>query len=432
MPAASRTSEPWRQGIVVNWRQFALQMATILCVGMTLGTERTVLPLLGKQTFHVQSFLVISSFVISFGVVKALLNLAGGPLSERYGRKPVLVGGWISALPIPVILFVAPNWTWVVVANVLLGINQGLAWSMSMNAKIDLAGSGRRGLAVGLDEAGGYGGVAVAALITGYLGGAYGIRHAPFVFAAAVILTGLGIAVFLVRETLPFARGETPRAGSSGVWPAAEAEARLPFGQIFIHASIKDRTMFAINQAGAIEKFVDALAWIALPLYLSLRHVPIGQIGEVVFVYGAVWGLGQVVAGHLADLVGRKLPIVTGMVLCGIGVTLVPLVDSLPAWFFAAGATGLGMALLYPNLNTAAAHASPPSWRATSLGVYRFWRDAGYALGAILIGLTANRWGLTAAFYAVALAMGSSALVLAVAMRETRPAVLAGQQTGCR
>jgi MFS family permease len=429
MPAATRTSEPWRQGILVNWRQFGVQMVTILCVGMTLGTERTVLPVLGKQVFHVQSFLVISSFVISFGVVKALLNLAGGPLSERYGRKPVLVGGWISALPIPVILFATPNWTWVVVANILLGVNQGLTWSMSMNAKIDLAGSARRGLAVGLDEAGGYGGVACAALITGYLGGSYGIRHAPFVFAAAVILTGLGIAVLLVRETLPFARGEIPRARSS-VWPAAEA--RLPFGQMFIHASIKDRTMFAINQAGAIEKFVDALAWIALPLYLSLRHVAIGQIGEVVFVYGAVWGLGQVGAGHLADLVGRKLPIVTGMVLCGIGVTLVPLVDSLPAWFFAAGLTGLGMALLYPNLITAAADASPPSWRATGLGVYRFWRDAGYALGAILIGLTANRWGLTAAFYAVALAMGSSALVLAVAMRETRPAVVARQQTGRR
>lgn len=416
---STRATRELRQGLAANWRQFALQMVLITLVGMTIGTERTVLPLIGKHDFHIDSYLFISSFVISFGCVKAVLNLVGGRLSERYGRKPLLIAGWVSAVPIPVLLIAAPNWSWVIIANVLLGVNQGLAWSMSVNAKIDLVGANRRGFAVGLDEAGGYGGVALAALITGYLAAAYGLRPAPFVFAAVVIIMALVLTIVLMEETLPYALVETSRDTEGR--PSPDARHGLAFGAIFRLASIEDRTMFAINQAGAVEKFVDVLFWIAVPLYLSSRHVPVARIGEVVFVYGMVWGLGQIPAGHLADRVGRKTPIAVGMFLCALGVLFIPSVNGLPLWLVAAAATGLGMALLYPNLMTAAADAAHPSWRATGLGVYRFWRDAGYALGAILIGLAANRLGLANTFDVVAITMGISAVLLVALMKETLP-----------
>jgi MFS family permease len=305
----------------------------------------------------------------------------------------------------------------VILANALLGINQGLAWSMSVNAKIDLVGSARRGLAVGLDEAGGYGGVAVAALVTGYLAGAYGLRPAPFIFGALVIGVALLMSILLMEETLPYALAEGRHAGSS---PGTGA-ARLTLPKLFRLASFQDRTMLAINQAGAIEKFVDALVWVALPLYLAAQQLPVARIGEVVFVYGLVWGLGQVGSGHLADRVGRKIPIATGMAVCAVGVLIVPVVSSEAGWVLAAGVTGLGMALLYPNLMTAAADASPPALRASGLGVYRFWRDLGYAVGAIFIGVLASAGGLPLTFYGVAIAMGLSAAVLVAVMKETRP-----------
>ncbi len=410
-----------RQGILANWQQFALQMVLIVAVGMTIGTERTVLPLLGREAFHLQSFVFLGSFVVSFGLVKAFVNLAGGWLSERYGRKPVLVAGWVSAVPVPFLLIYAPTWSWVIFANVLLGINQGLAWSMSVNAKIDLVGSERRGLAVGLDEAGGYGGVALAALVTGYLAGAYGLRPVPFVFGGLVIALALLLAVLLMEETLPFALLEARRRPDR-VQAVPEGPPAPDFRAIFVRASFKDRTMVALNQAGATEKFVDALVWVAVPLYLATRQVPVARIGEIVFLYGLVWGAGQIVTGHVADLVGRKLPIAAGMGLCALGVLAFPLGTDLNAWLLAAAVTGLGMALLYPNLMTAAADASPSAWRASGLGVYRFWRDLGYALGALGIGLIANAWGLPVTFYGVAIAMGLSALLLVAGMRETRPA----------
>jgi len=402
------------QGLAANWQQFALQMVLIVAVGMTIGTERTVLPLLGKQAFHVQSFVLIGSFVTSFGLVKAAMNLLGGGLSERYGRRPVLIAGWLSALPVPALLILAPSWSWVIFANVLLGINQGLAWSMSVNAKIDLAGSRHRGLAVGLDEAGGYGGVALAALITGYLAAAFGLRPAPFIFGGLVIAVALLMGIFLVEETLPYALAEARHAPEMTATPLA-----LP--RVFLLASFQDRTLLAINQAGTVEKFVDALVWVGVPLYLASRHLPIAHIGEVVFAYGIVWGLGQIPAGHVADLVGRKIPIATGMLVCAIGVLLLPLASSLGGWLLAAALIGGGMALLYPNLMTAAADASPPAWRASGLGVYRFWRDLGYALGAVGVGLVANAWGLAATFFVVAVAMGVSTLWLVTLMKETRP-----------
>ncbi len=406
-----------RQGLGVNWVQVLLQVVLVFCVGMTIGTERTVVPLIGSSTFHIQSFTYIGSFVISFALVKAVLNLVAGRLSERRGRRPMMIAGWVAAIPIPILIIAAPNWSWVVLANVLLGINQGLCWSMAVNAKIDLVGFARRGLAVGLDEAAGYGGVALAALVTGYLAAAYGLRPAPFVFAFVVIVIALGLSVALMEETLPYARLEGNRPGA-----AAKPDVPPPsFLEIFAIASFRDRKLFALSQAGLVEKFVDALVWVAYPLYLTSRHLPVQQVGEVVFAYGIVWGLVQVPAGHVADVIGRKLISVAGMVVCGLGVLAMPLVDGLGLWLASAAVTGLGMALLYPTLQTAAADASPPAWRATALGVYRFWRDSGYAVGAIFLGLLANRSGLASAYFGVAAAMFLSAGVLAALMPETRP-----------
>jgi len=405
------------QGFRRNWSQVALQVVLVFCVGLTIGTERTVVPLIGSDTFHLQSYTYIASFVISFAFVKAVLNLVAGRLSESRGRKPMMIAGWVAAIPIPILIIAAPDWSWVVGANVLLGINQGLCWSMAVNAKIDLVGAARRGLAVGLDEAGGYAGVAVAALVTGYLAAAYGLRPAPFIFALVVIIIALGLSIAVMEETLPFARLE---GGHRADVP--DAQGRPPsMGQVFAWASLRDRTLFAINQAGLVEKFVDSLVWIAFPLYLASRHLSVELIGAVVFAYGIVWGLVQLPVGHLSDVYGRKLISVAGMVVCGLGVLAFPLVDSFALWLLSAGLAGLGMALLYPTLQTAAADASPPGWRATSLGVYRFWRDSGYVFGALFVGLLANSSGLASSYFGVAIAMFVSAGVLVALMPETRP-----------
>ncbi|RBI58369.1 MFS transporter [halophilic archaeon] len=404
----------YAQGIRRNWPQFALQLLTVFAVGLTIGAERNVVPVLGRDVLGVESMLVIGSFVVSFGFVKALLNLYGGKWSETYGRKPILIAGWLVALPIPIVLIYAPNWWWVTAGNVLLGINQGLAWSMSVNAKIDLAGSDTRGFAVGLDEAFGYGGVAVGAWVTGIIAAQYGLRPAPFYFLAAVIVLALVASILLVEETLPYAEAEAETESE-------DADADLPFRSVLKRATWGDRTLFAAAQAGSIEKFVDALVWIAYPLYLTSAGLSVAQVGAVVGVYGGVWGVLQLYTGKLADEVGRRPPIVVGMFVAGAGVFATVLADGYWAWLLTAGITGVGMALLYPNLITVVGDAAHPSWRATGLGVYRMWRDAGYGFGAILIGVTADLVSTTAAFYVVAAAMFVSGTITLVWMRETHP-----------
>ncbi|EMA42078.1 MFS transporter [Halococcus hamelinensis] len=405
----------YAQGIRRNWSQFALQLLTVFAVGLTIGTERNVVPVLGRNVLGVESMLVIGSFVVSFGFVKALLNLYGGKWSETYGRKPILIIGWLVALPIPLVLVYAPNWWWITLGNVLLGINQGLAWSMSVNAKIDLAGSDTRGLAVGLDEAFGYGGVAVGTWITGLLAAEYGLRPEPFYFLAGVIMIALIISILFVEETLPFAQAEAEAENDS------DSDANLPFRSVLKRATWGDRTLFAAAQAGSIEKFVDALVWIAYPLYLTSAGLSVAQVGVVVGVYGGVWGVLQLYTGKLADDIGRRPPVIAGMFIAGLGVLATVLVTGYWVWILTAGVTGIGMALLYPNLITVASDAAHPSWRATGLGVYRMWRDAGYGFGAILIGITADLISTEAPFYAVAIAMFVSGGVTIFLMRETHP-----------
>ncbi|WP_254538809.1 MFS transporter [Halomarina litorea] len=405
----------YTQGIRRNRSQFALQLLTVFAVGLTIGAERNVVPVLGRDVLGVESMLVIGSFVVSFGFVKALLNLYGGKWSESYGRKPILVAGWLVALPIPVILVYAPNWWWITIGNVLLGINQGLAWSMSVNAKIDLAGSDVRGLAVGLDEAFGYGGVAVGTWVTGAIAAQYGLRPEPFYFLAGVVVVALLVSVLFVEETLPYARAEAEDAGR------AETDADLPFREVLKRATYGDRTLFAAAQAGSVEKFVDALVWIAYPLYLTASGLTIAEVGVVVGVYGGVWGVLQLYTGKLADDIGRRPPVVAGMFVAGAGVLATVLVSGYWSWVLTAAVTGVGMALLYPNLITVVGDAAHPSWRATGLGVYRMWRDAGYGFGAIVIGVTADLVSTEAAFYVVAVAMFVSGGIALAWMRETHP-----------
>lgn len=404
----------YSQGIRTNWRQFHLQVVTVFAIGLTMGTERNVVPILGRDVLGVESILVIGSFVVSFGFVKALLNLYGGKWSETYGRKPILLAGWLVALPIPVILIYAPNWWWISVGNVLLGINQGLAWSMSVNAKIDLAGSDARGFAVGLDEAFGYGGVALGAWITGVIAAQYGLRPVPFYFLAGVIVLALVAAVLFVEETLPYAQAEADEETD-------DMDAELPFVAILKRATWGDRTLFAAAQAGSVEKFVDALVWIAYPLYLTTAGLTVAEVGVVVGVYGGVWGVLQLYTGKLADDIGRRPPVIAGMFVAGLGVLATILVQGYWLWIVTAGLTGVGMALLYPNLITVVGDAAHPTWRATGLGVYRMWRDAGYGFGAILIGVTADFVSIQAAFYGVAAAMFVSGGIALAWMRETHP-----------
>lgn len=406
----------YAQGIRRNWRQFALQLATVFAVGLTIGSERTVVPVLAERTFGVESVLVLGSFVLSFGLVKALLNLYGGKWADAYGRRPILVLGWVVALPIPLVLAFAPSWWWVTAANVLLGVNQGLAWSMSVNAKIDLAGSESRGLAVGLDETFGYVGVALGGYVTGLIAGAYGLRPAPFVFLAGVVVVGLLAAVFLVEETKPYADGEVAVADGS-----EDGEVDLAFRAVVARATYGSRTLFAAAQAGGVEKFVDALVWIGVPLYLTAAGLSVAQVGVVVGVYGGVWGVGQLYTGRLADRVGRRPPVVAGMFVAGSGVLLTAVVSGYWQWLGAAAVTGAGMALLYPNLITVVGDAAHPSWRAQGLGVYRMWRDAGYAAGAVLVGVLADAASLRVAIVGVAVAMFLSGAVTLAWLGETHP-----------
>ncbi|WP_435102602.1 MFS transporter [Halarchaeum sp. P4] len=403
------------QGIRENWQQFVLQLLMVFAVGLTIGSERTVVPVLGREVFGLESLLVIGSFVLSFGFVKALLNLYGGKWADTYGRKPILSLGWVVALPIPVVLVFATNWWWVTLANVLLGVNQGLAWSMSVNAKIDLAGDTQRGLAVGLDETFGYVGVAVGGWISGVVATAYGLRPEPFFLLAGVVLVGLLASILLVEETKPYADAEADAAESG------DSDGDLPFAEVVKQATYGDRTLFAAAQAGSVEKFVDALVWIAFPLYFTTRGLSVAEVGVVVGVYGGVWGVGQLYTGRLADRIGRRPPIVVGMFIAGVGTALTAVVSGYWLWIGAATVTGAGMALLYPNLITVVGDAAHPRWRAQGLGVYRMWRDAGYGFGAIFVGLLADLVSIEAAILGVGVAMLLSGLVTLAWLEETHP-----------
>lgn len=415
------------RGIGANLSQFSQQTVQVFLVGLIIGMERTVLPALSER-FGVPpgSYLFLAGFVISFGIVKGLLNFFAGAWSDRRGRKPVLFWGWLAALPIPFLILFAQNWWWIIAANVFLGINQGFAWTMTVTSQVDLAGGARRGLAVGINESIGYIAVGIAGVATGYLAARFGPREALFGFGIAVTVLGLLGTWLLVRETLPWARAEQAALAASpetrlvhGTLAAMTAD---PSGwDIFRLVSFRHPTYRALAQAGTVNKIADALVWILYPVYLRLHGLALAQIGWVTGMYAMVWGLSQLFTGHLSDRVGRKLPVVAGLWLLGLGIAATALVHDYRAWLACAAVMGLGMALLYPNLIAAVADISPPAWRGRALGVYRYWRDTGYAIGALLLGGVVQ-WShdLVPAFWVTAGLLLVSGFWILWAVQETR------------
>jgi len=415
------------QGIRQNLGQFSQQLLQVFFVGLTIGMQRTVVPVMADSEFGVPagSATLLMAFVVSFGFVKGAMNFVSGRLSERAGRRRVLIWGWLVALPIPFIFLFAPSWNWIVAANILLGVNQGFAWSMTVTSKLDIVRPDQRGLATGFNEFSGYGGVALAGLITGYLAADFDPRSSLFGFGLAVILLALLSALLFSKDTLPWARAESEKhksgthEGPRPRFPTNVSE-HPSTAEIFMLVSFRHRTFMVLSQAGCIEKFVDALVWVFFPVYLHGRGVSLVEIGWVVGSYGFVWGGSQLWTGPLSDAIGRKWPIVTGMWTCAAGIVATMMVEGLIAWSITAAVTGVGMALLYPTLIAAVGDISHPDWRGSSLGVYRFWRDLGYGIGALLLGFVADAFGaFEAGFWFTAFAMTLSGLWVALDMEET-------------
>ncbi len=417
-----------QHGIRANLGQFLHQLFQVLLVGMTIGMTRTVIPALAESEFGVPrgSFALLVSFVVGFGFVKGALNFVAGRLAESWGRRRVLLLGWVTAIPIPLLIYFAPSWDWIVVATLLLGVNQGFTWSMTQTSKLDLTRPDQRGLTIGFNEFAGYVGVAIAGIATGYLAADLGPRTGLLLFGLAVIGTATLTTALFVKDTLPWARKEKPMTAAGGAtlhprYPAGVA-AKPSTREIFTLVSWRDRRFFAICQAGLVEKFVDALVWVFYPVYLYGQGVSLPGIGWIVGVYGFTWGGAQLVTGRLSDSFGRQKLNVGGMWLCGAGVALMLLGEGSVWWSFSAAISGLGMAMLYPNLSAAIADISAPHWRASAIGTYRFWRDLGYGIGALGLGLAAaSTQSVEGAFWFVAAAMALSGLGLAILGEETHP-----------
>lgn len=410
---------PIRLGLRENLAQFVLLVAVNALVGGMVGQERTILPLLADQVFGIAAFTASLTFIVAFGVTKALTNLAAGSLSDRYGRKPVLVAGWLIGLPVPLLLIWAPSWGWVIAANILLGINQGLTWSTTIVMKIDLVGPARRGLAMGFNEAAGYIAVAATALATGWLAAEHGLRPAPFYLGLAFAALGLGLSAVFVRETRDHARYE-----AATLVPAnSDHHDELTGRQIFTLTSFREKALSSASQAGLVNNLNDGLAWGLYPILFATSGLGVARIGILVALYPAVWGIGQMLTGWLSDHWGRKWLITSGMLLQAVGIGLVAAANTFTPWAIAAILMGAGTALVYPTLLAVIGDVAHPAWRARSVGVYRLWRDFGYAVGALIAGITADLFGIRPAIWTIAAITAASGLIVAVRMYEThRPA----------
>ena len=411
MSRVTAAAGPPRLGLRANLAQFTLLVAVNALVGGMIGQERTVLPLLADQVFAVGAFTASLTFIVAFGITKAATNLAAGALSDRYGRKPVLVAGWLIGLPVPLLLIWAPSWGWIIAANILLGVNQGLTWSTTIVMKIDLVGPARRGLAMGLNEAAGYLAVAATALATGWLAAQYGLRPVPFYLGIAFAALGLGLSTVFVKETHHHARHEARMH--------TEDHDGLSGRQIFTLTSFKERALSAASQAGLVNNLNDGLAWGLYPILFATSGLSIARIGVLAALYPAVWGTGQMLTGALSDRWGRKRLITAGMLLQAAAIALVAAATGFPAWAVAAVLMGAGTAMVYPTLLAVIGDVAHPTWRARAVGVYRLWRDSGYAVGALIAGLTADLLGLRAAIWLVAAITAASGLIVAVRMYET-------------
>ncbi len=395
-------------GLARNWRQFSLLILVNAFVGGMVGVERTVVPLIGAEEFGLSSSTLIGSFIISFGVVKAFANLVSGHLADHWGRKRVLVIGWIAGLPVPFLIIAAPDWSWIVAANALLGVSQGFAWSMTVIMKIDLVGPKSRGLAVGLNEFAGYLAVGLTALATGYLGARYGLRPAPIYLGVFYAIVGLALSILVVRDT---------RAHVAQEIAAAAVQAPLSFREVFMLTTFRNRNLAAASQAGLVNNLNDGMSWGVFPLFYAAGGLAIDRIGLLKAVYPIVWSLLQIATGPLSDRWGRKGLIVVGMWVQAAGLALTAMTRVFEWWLAGSLLLGVGTAMVYPSLIAAVSDASHASWRARSLSVYRFWRDLGYAVGALSAGLIADRFGFAAAIAAIAALTFLSGAVVAVMMR---------------
>jgi MFS family permease len=400
-----------RLGLRANLAQFSLLIAVNALVGGTIGQERTVLPLLGESEFGLTAYTAALTFIVAFGMTKALTNLVAGALADRVGRKPVLVAGWLVGIPVPLMLIWAPTWGWVVAANVLLGVNQGLTWSTTVIMKIDLAGPERRGLAMGLNEAAGYGALAATAAATGWIASNHGLRPEPFLLGAAYIAIGLGLSAVFVRET----RGHAELEAANHTTPAPS----LTLRQVLVEAAWRDRRLLAINQAGLVNNLNDGLAWGLLPILFAADGLSVAEVGLLAALYPAVWATAQLVTGAASDRIGRKPLIVAGMLIQATALAGFATVTGVAAWVTAAAALGIGTAFVYPTLLAAIGDVAHPSWRASAVGVYRLWRDSGYAVGALIAGITADLVGLRGAILTIAALTAASGLVAARLLTET-------------
>jgi MFS family permease len=410
-------------GLRANWQQFALLVVVNAFVGGMVGLERSVVPLIAEQDFGLVSRTIILSFIVSFGLVKALANLAAGGLGDRLGRKRLLVAGWLVGLPVPWLIMWAPSWGWIVLANVLLGINQGLCWSTTVIMKIDLVGPRQRGLAMGLNEFAGYLAVSLSALATGYLAATYALRPQPFYLGVAFALLGLFLSAAFVQDTHAHAREEARQAAPAG---STGHRGKLPFAQVLLLTSWKDRALFAASQAGMVNNLNDGMVWGLLPLFLAGGGLSLERVAIVAAVYPGVWGVGQLLTGALSDRWGRKWLIAGGLWVQAAGIAMVVLARGFGGWVMAAALMGLGTALVYPTLLAAVGDVAHPEWRASAVGVYRLWRDGGYAVGALLSGLLADALGLSWAIAAIAGLTALSGGVVAGVMYETLPLPFGG------
>ena len=410
VPSADIRPAP-KLGLVANWQQFALLVLVNGFVGAMVGTERLLLPLLAVHDFGLTSRVAILSFLVPFGLVKAGANLFAGRWSDRVGRKHMLLAGWFAGLPIPILIYFAPTWSWIVSANMLLGINQGLAWSTTVIMKIDLVGPRRRGLAMGLNEASGYLAVSLSALCAGYLSAICGARMAVLGIGESVAISGLCVSAFFIHESRTHAEVEAREHGDT-----TDAKS---FKEIFLLTSWRNRTLFSVSFAGMVNNLNDGTAWGLFPLYFASRGLSIQKVSVLVALYPAVWGFGQLGTGALSDRIGRKVLIVWGMVLQGFAIILLTLVTGFVGWAFASVFLGIGTAMVYPTFLAAIGDIAHPSLRGSVVGVYRLWRDSGYAIGAILAGILADAFGTRQAIAAVGGLTVFTGLLVALVMRET-------------
>jgi MFS family permease len=399
-------------GLRKNLAQFSLLVVVNAFVGAMVGLERTILPPIAEQDFHLAAKTAVLSFIVVFGVTKALTNYGAGRLSDRYGRKIVLVAGWLGAAPVPFLLMWAPNWGWVLLANALLGVSQGLTWSTTVIMKIDLAGPARRGLAMGLNEFAGYFAVAGSALATGLLAARYGLRPQPFYLGIVFVAAGLTLSAFVVKETRHHAKAEAKLRAT----PASEAPSQR---EIFWRTTLLDANLSSVSQAGLVNNLNDGMAWGLFPLLFAAARMDLAQIGTLAAVYPATWGIAQLFTGAWSDSVGRKWLIASGMWIQALGIAVVVLANTFGLFVMGGVLLGVGTAMVYPTLLAAIGDVAHPSWRASAVGVYRLWRDLGYAVGALLAGIVADALGLPAAMWIVAALTFASGLVVAIRMSET-------------